>query len=570
MGIIQTYTHTHTAVQRCSAQSCVAAGYTSCCNHNDDPNNCEGRPLGFCFCDPSCTEYGDCCDDLADVCNPAKDALYASLEPQAVYTTTLSFQSAIVHWVSVPYINDSHAGQSDLIYTLHLSTPPSEVTYTSPVITRLSNHTSHNEVYSMPLSNLEPDTNYSYNLTAMTWYGDLQFKISGNFRTLDPSSLSVGELQLSVLTSSSVQVTWSPLALLPGVTVVGHVIRYQELPLGQETSLSINQVSNSYEVIGLKEGVVYSFVVMAIILEESGRVLPTGECTKSEIFISGSEVLQLTAVGSFSAHCTRWETADEEALLSAISSTVLSRIRGSLDPNYPSSNIRDGYIICHSPTPTHRLTYRARILATADLSITRLLRLLQTWSDNEFVIEQNTMLTTPLTTPILLLDSNCPVSVRTMAYPLCEAVDLSTPVALESGCVSVPIFVASLVALCLFLVVITMVIIVCILVWSQGTKIKNSVTGEARQDPPPAPLSLYNLYTPTPDTVATRQAPNGRPLALRVTSSASSGPTTTLQGGVALAGVVSGELAREFNSSQSLEEETQSEPVVTSMVVTSV
>ena len=166
------------------------------------------------------------------------------------------------------------------------------------------------------------------------------------------------------------------------------------------------------------------------------------------------------------------QTADEEALLSAISSTVLSRIRGSLDPNYPSSNIRDGYIICHSPTPTHRLTYRARILATADLSITRLLRLLQTWSDNEFVIEQNTMLTTPLTTPILLLDSNCPVSVRTMAYPLCEAVDLSTPVALESGCVSVPIFVASLVALCLFLVVITMVIIVCILVWSQGTKIK--------------------------------------------------------------------------------------------------
>ncbi len=105
-------------------------------------------------------------------------------------------------------------------------------------------------------------------------------------------SLSVGELQLSVLTSSSVQVTWSPLALLPGVTVVGHVIRYQELPLGQETSLSINQVSNSYEVIGLKEGVVYSFVVMAIILEESGRVLPTGEYTKSEIFISGLSLIE--------------------------------------------------------------------------------------------------------------------------------------------------------------------------------------------------------------------------------------------------------------------------------------
>ena len=113
--------------------------------------------------------------------------LYASLEPQAVYTTSLSFQSAIVHWVSASYINNSHVGQSDLIYTLHLSTSSSVNTYSTSVITRPSNHTSHNEVYSMLLSGLEPATNHSYHLTAMTWYGEIQFEISGDFKTLDPS-----------------------------------------------------------------------------------------------------------------------------------------------------------------------------------------------------------------------------------------------------------------------------------------------------------------------------------------------------------------------------------------------
>ncbi len=101
----------------------------------------------------------------------------------------------------------------------------------------------------------------------------------------------MGEIQVSVLTSSSIQVSWSSLPLLPGVTVVGHVIRYQELPLGQEVSLYINQSYNLYEMIGLREGVVYSFVVMATISEESGRVLMTGECTRNEIFIPGLSIL---------------------------------------------------------------------------------------------------------------------------------------------------------------------------------------------------------------------------------------------------------------------------------------
>ncbi len=111
----------------------------------------------------------------------------------------------------------------------------------------------------------------------------------------------MGEIQVSVLTSSSIQVTWSPLPLLPGVTVVGHVIRYQELPLGQDVSLYINQSYNLYEMIGLREGVVYSFVVMAIISEESGRVLMTGECTRNEIFIPGLSILVNLSSNNYSA-----------------------------------------------------------------------------------------------------------------------------------------------------------------------------------------------------------------------------------------------------------------------------
>ena len=49
--------------------SCIAAGYTSCCTTATSSNNCAGEPA-TCFCDPSCNEFGDCCEDLQQICNP--------------------------------------------------------------------------------------------------------------------------------------------------------------------------------------------------------------------------------------------------------------------------------------------------------------------------------------------------------------------------------------------------------------------------------------------------------------------------------------------------------------------
>ena len=46
--------------------SCVAAGYTSCCD-SDVVGNCAGD-TGSCFCDPSCREFSDCCSDLDEIC----------------------------------------------------------------------------------------------------------------------------------------------------------------------------------------------------------------------------------------------------------------------------------------------------------------------------------------------------------------------------------------------------------------------------------------------------------------------------------------------------------------------
>ncbi len=175
---------------------------------------------------------------------------------------------------------------------------------------------------------------------------------------------------------------------------------------------------------------------------------------------------------------------DEKALLSALRTAVLNTIRGVLDPNYPSENIRNDYIICHvtstsasrSNTPeVHRLTYRGRLFDTANTSISTILSGLQLWVNSE-----EKMIVQDVTTPTLLIDSDCPVVVRTMSYPLCIKGEGSTDaqggamVSVQSGgeCVSVPIFAASLAAIFLFLVVVAMVIIVCILLWSQGAKIK--------------------------------------------------------------------------------------------------
>ena len=44
--------------------SCRAAGYTGCCRVGIDSPQCGGWPA-TCYCDISCLQFGDCCDDFA-------------------------------------------------------------------------------------------------------------------------------------------------------------------------------------------------------------------------------------------------------------------------------------------------------------------------------------------------------------------------------------------------------------------------------------------------------------------------------------------------------------------------
>lgn len=48
-----------------SAGSCGLAGFTECCNTSIE-SDCFGA-TGTCFCDESCYEFGNCCDDIEDV-----------------------------------------------------------------------------------------------------------------------------------------------------------------------------------------------------------------------------------------------------------------------------------------------------------------------------------------------------------------------------------------------------------------------------------------------------------------------------------------------------------------------
>ncbi len=49
--------------------SCIAAGYTGCCTSSESNDQCSGVPSGQCFCDSTCMNSGDCCEDLHEICN---------------------------------------------------------------------------------------------------------------------------------------------------------------------------------------------------------------------------------------------------------------------------------------------------------------------------------------------------------------------------------------------------------------------------------------------------------------------------------------------------------------------
>ena len=53
-----------------AGQSCVAAGYSSCCT--------SGCYAGGCYCDRACYSLGDCCADIQQIC-PGITGSYAHM-----------------------------------------------------------------------------------------------------------------------------------------------------------------------------------------------------------------------------------------------------------------------------------------------------------------------------------------------------------------------------------------------------------------------------------------------------------------------------------------------------------
>ncbi len=117
------------------------------------------------------------------------DALQATLTPLAVYTTDLAYQSVRLHWISSVYSNSSHTPNSNLSYIFHIAASGAILdTYSVPVLTRGANYTRNSEEYSLRVTGLKPNTQYTYKISALTWYGELELNILDIFATFDPST----------------------------------------------------------------------------------------------------------------------------------------------------------------------------------------------------------------------------------------------------------------------------------------------------------------------------------------------------------------------------------------------
>ena len=73
--------------------SCIDAGYTTCCEGS--PSNCPGQPPS-CFCDSSCHEFSDCCQDIDQLCPGVCDGGWVGMcvwvELLTLITYVFSFQ----------------------------------------------------------------------------------------------------------------------------------------------------------------------------------------------------------------------------------------------------------------------------------------------------------------------------------------------------------------------------------------------------------------------------------------------------------------------------------------------
>lgn len=105
--------------------------------------------------------------------------------------------------------------------------------------------------------------------------------------------LCVENVHVEIVNTTAVQVFWSSLSLLPGVTISHYTIHYQEtndkLPQRQANSSLVNSSVNCHTTIGgLNEGIWYSFVVIATLTEEGGRNIDIGSCSERiDVFLPG-------------------------------------------------------------------------------------------------------------------------------------------------------------------------------------------------------------------------------------------------------------------------------------------
>ena len=78
------YLHSHlVGCVEAADGSCIAAGYTECCNSAETGGPCAGAPP-VCYCDPSCKKYNDCCSDLDQICRDPAIGNYSNLRARGL------------------------------------------------------------------------------------------------------------------------------------------------------------------------------------------------------------------------------------------------------------------------------------------------------------------------------------------------------------------------------------------------------------------------------------------------------------------------------------------------------
>lgn len=492
--------------------SCIAAGHTTCCS-NKAVENCAGDSA-VCFCDPVCQEYQDCCADLGSICPEISASQHSSLK---VLESSVTFSSATVRWISLLSESQSpgsgfETDDSDLTtstntatYTISYYTPDNvSAVLTVSVLGRTA------EIHSSLLTNLKPRTHYFYFITESSDLGVVGSKVD-TFTTLHYPLIQ--QLEVEVMSPSTVRVLWSAVQLPHSVQILHYTVYYGQN--GTELLTEYSAHYNHREIAGLHSGVHYSFSVSVTITDVDGSVLEGNRSSVSTVFIPATSMFQLMA-GPFQA-CNHWSEATEATAIQAFHNGVLQAIENQCNCQFPSRNIDKEVIICEADNAAKTVTtsaaqavYRASILSTPALTASELVTAIQRWA---------------LTAPVLRteqaglqlsLDSSCPVGISRMSEPLCSVCSDCSGVVTEKfsqtpnngstvaeKCISLPVFVAALLAELLFCAVIMMVGVVIALLASHISKRKESRT-QLENHRPTAASNLYTSGPVTADNQASR------------------------------------------------------------------